>query len=274
MIEMSTGRAKVGNALLAYTEAGEGDPVVFIHAGIADRRMWEPQIPAFAKHFRAVTFDMRGFGDSEMVDEPFSYRADLAGVLDALAIRRAHLVACSMGGTVALAFAIEYPDMVRSLVLVNSGAPGYVPESGYFEPPQWEASVAAFKAGDFERAAELEVEMWVDGPFRESDQVAPGIRDAVRKMDAVALRSESRRDEHVLHLDPAAGGRLEEIGCPTLVIVSELDMPDMRPVAEHLASGIADARLVSISEAAHLPNMERPGVFNEVVLQFLSEVSS
>lgn len=274
MIEMNTGRVEVGNARLAYTEAGEGDPVVFIHAGIADRRMWEPQVPAFAEHFRTVTFDMRGFGASEMVDEPFSHRADLAGLLDALAIQRTHLVACSMGAAVALAFAIEYPEFPRSLVLVNSAAPGFVPEGGYFEPPQWEESVAAFKAGDFARAAQLEVEMWVAGPYRQPDEISPEVRDLVQSMDTIALRSESSRDEYAQHLDPSAGSRLDEIACPALVIVSELDMPDMTPLGEHLAGGIADARLVSFPDAAHLPNLERPGEFNRIVLDFLAEVGS
>jgi pimeloyl-ACP methyl ester carboxylesterase len=270
----STGFAAVAGAQLAYSSAGEGNTVVFVHAGIADRRMWAPQIPAFAARYRVLTYDMRGFGESEMVDEPFSARTDLLGLLDALAVDRAHIVGCSMGGSMALEFAAEHADRIISLVLVNSGAPGFEPEEGYFEPPQYEAAVAALEAGDFERAADLEVEMWVDGPYRSPNQVAPDIRNAIRAMDIIALRSESRRDDFVQRLDPPPGLRLAEIHCPSLVVFGELDMPDMRDSAEYLAAGIGDSQLVEIEGVAHLPNLEKPDVFNEALLAFLSATTT
>jgi pimeloyl-ACP methyl ester carboxylesterase len=273
MTETQHGFADIGNARLAYTTAGSGDQaVVFIHAGIADRTMWADQVPAFAEHFTTVTYDMRGFGESEMVDEPYSSRADLATLLDVLDIDGTHVVGCSMGGAAALQFAVQYPDRTKSLVLVNSGAPGFEPEGGHFEFPQWGRAVAAFEAGDFEQVAELDVEMWVDGPYREPDQVPAATRDAVRTMDLPALRNESRRDEFEDGLDPPVGIRLAEITCPTLVVLGELDMPDMSAYAEHLATGIAGARLVSIPDVAHLPNMEKPAEFNDLILSFLKRV--
>ena len=262
----------VGGTRLATEAAGAGHPVVFIHAGIADRRMWVAQVPTFAERFRTITYDMRGFGSSEIVDEPFSHGADLTRLLDALSIESAHLIGCSMGGALALQFAIEHGDRVDSLVLVNSGAPGFVPEDGFFEPPEWEELLAAFKAGDLDRTAELEVEMWVTGVHRSADDVPADIRDAVFEMVRQALQTENRRDEYERSLDPPAGTRLDEVRCPTLVVLGQLDRPDMHSISRHLAAGIADTQFATIDDTAHLPNMERPEEFNRIVLDFLAAI--
>ncbi len=257
---------------LAHDTEGSGHPVVFIHAGIADRGMWAAQVRVFAERFLTVTYDMRGFGESEMVDKEFSHPADLATLLDALRIDRAHLVGCSMGGGAALQFAVEYPGRVTGLVLVNANAPGFTPEGGYFEPPQWKEAVAAFERGDLDRSAELEIDIWLTGMYRSPGDVDEGIRVRVLEMNRRAARTEERRDQHEHYLAPTAGLRLDEIECPTLVVLGDLDVPDMRPTAEHLVAGIDGARLATITAAAHLPNLERPDHFNDVVLGFLSEI--
>ena len=254
---------------LVYEAAGQGETVVLVHAGIADRRMWDAQVPAFSERFRTITYDMRGFGESEMVDEPFTHAGDLVELMDSLEVDRAHIIGCSIGASTTLQFAIDYPTRASSLVLVNGDAPGFVPEGGYYDPPQWEKAEAAIEAGDFERAAELEVEMWVVGMFRSPSDVPAEIRDAVYAMDLAALGTESRRAEFGQRPDPPAGTRLTEVQCPALIVVGELDLPDMRPIGEYLADGIAGGSLVTISGAAHLPNMERATEFNRVVLDFL-----
>ena len=255
---------------LAYETAGTGPAVVFVHAGIADRRMWASQVPTFAVHFATVTCDLRGFGESEMVDEPYSDRQDLADLLDALSIESAHIVGCSLGGATALEFAVAFPDRVNSLVLVNSAAPGFVPEGGHFEPAEDEEATMAYEAGDLDRAAALEVEMWVVGHSRDGVSVSAEIRDFVFEMNRRALTTDSRRETWISYLEPPAATRLEEVRCPALIVVGELDMPDILPTGEYIAAGIADGRLVSIAGTAHLPNMERPPEFNRVVRDFLT----
>ena len=235
--------------------------------------MWAPQVPAFSDGFRLVTYDMRGFGESEMVDDRFSHVADLASLLNSLDIHRAHIVGCSIGASTALQFAINYPDRTSSIVLVNGAPPGIVPEGGYYEAPQEGEAEAAIEAGNFERAAALEVEMWVVGMFRPAPDVPIVIRQAVYEMDLVALATESRRAAVEQRPEVPIGTRLADVHCPALIVLGELDLPDMLPIGEHLADGIADARLVTISGTAHLPNMERPAEFNRVVVDFLSGTS-
>ena len=254
---------------LSYDTAGSGPALVFLHAGIADRRMWQPQLDHFADRYRCVAFDMRGFGESPLPDGLFSPRKDIADLLDLLDIDRAVIVGCSMGGATALEFAIEYPERVDSLVLVNSGAPGRVPEGGYYEAPGWDDAVAAFKAGDFETVADFDVDLWVVGVHREASAVDPELRALVREMDLIALRNEEQREDITEMLEPPAGKRLAEISAPTLVIVSELDVPDMEPLGDLLANEITGARKVTLPGVTHLPSLEDPDAFNAALNGFL-----
>jgi pimeloyl-ACP methyl ester carboxylesterase len=125
-----TGAAEVNGATIYYEVVGEGEPLVLVHAGIADSRMWEGQLTAFADRYRVLRYDMRGFGRTAMVEGTFSHHEDLRGLLDFLGLDRAHLVGCSMGGGAVLDFALEYPDRVGNLVLVGSAVGGFRPDFG------------------------------------------------------------------------------------------------------------------------------------------------
>jgi 3-oxoadipate enol-lactonase len=144
-----TGMAEVNGARIYFVVAGEGDPLVLVHAGIADSRMWEDQLIVFADRYRIIRHDMRGFGMTAMVEGQFSHYEDLRALLDSLDVERAHLVGCSMGGGAVLDFALEYPQRVGNLVLVGSAVCGFGPD---FDPAsQWEEILAAEVAGDLER---------------------------------------------------------------------------------------------------------------------------
>jgi pimeloyl-ACP methyl ester carboxylesterase len=263
------GIADLGSVELIYGRAGLGPAVVFIHAGIADRRMWDAQIDAFSEEFTTIRYDMRGFGESRIPNDPFSFKGDLVAFLDNLKLRAAYLVACSMGAAVALQMAIEEPERVAGLVLVGAGTPGVVPDDGYYEPPEWEEAEAAFKSGDLDRATKLEVEIWLGGYGRSIEDVPTAVREAVLQMNREAAESEVRRNELEQRPDPGVGTRLDEVRCPTLVMVGANDLPDLIWGAEYLAANIADAEHVTIPDAAHLPNIEHPVLFNRTVITFL-----
>jgi 3-oxoadipate enol-lactonase len=101
-----TGTADVNGARMYYEVVGEGEPLVLVHAGIADSRMWEAQITAFADRYRVIRYDMRGFGRTQIVEGPFSHHEDLRSLLDFLGLDRANIVGCSMGGGAVLDFAL------------------------------------------------------------------------------------------------------------------------------------------------------------------------
>jgi pimeloyl-ACP methyl ester carboxylesterase len=244
---------------------GSGPAVLLLHAGIGDRRMWDAQVPAFAEHFTVIRFDARGFGETRKPDTPFAPYADAIALLDHLRISRAHVVGVSMGSQTAIEAAIAAPERVSALIAV--AARTGTPVSSELRAG-WERVDEIYEAGDIAGAVEYELRMWVDGPDRGPDAVDPEMRERVREMNA-ALFERDDVDGEELPLDPPAAERLAEISAPTLIVYGDKDVMDVRQAAGPLVAEIPGARLAVIPDAAHLPQMERPEVFNEIVLGFL-----
>jgi 3-oxoadipate enol-lactonase len=264
----TSGHIPVDGGRIYYESIGQGQPVVLLHAGIAHLRMWDDQIPALAERFRAIRYDLRGFGRSSLPSASFSHVADLLAVLDTLGLERAHLLGCSKGAGLCLDFALAHPDRVRSLVLVAGAPSGFEGTAG--PPRQWEETVAAFKAGDFERAAELETQIWLDGASRTPDQLDSALRDRVRAMDRQALEHEAENSAHEQPEAPNAVERLGEVRVPVLVLVGDLDDPDLLAAGRLMAERLPSAQYAVIRGTAHLPNLEQPAEFNRLVLDFLT----
>jgi pimeloyl-ACP methyl ester carboxylesterase len=140
-------------------------------------------------------------------------------------------------------------------------------------PPQWDEVDVACEAGEFERASELEVQIWVDGSQRMPDQVDGRIRDKVRAMNLIHLLNDEEMGEE-RPLTPPAYQRLNQIQQPTLIIHSDLDMPRIGKAADFMAAAMPNSQRAAISGAAHLPNMEKPAEFNQIALEFLRETSA
>ncbi|HVS47552.1 MAG TPA: alpha/beta fold hydrolase [Candidatus Dormibacteraeota bacterium] len=258
---------ELNGARIHYERSGSGFPLLLIHAGIADSRMWEPQAEAFANHFDMVRPDLRGFGDSELPPGPYSMVADLIALLDHLKIDRAHVVGCSMGGTVAIDLALKQPKRVKKLVLVASGVSGS--NLGAADAALFADVEAADKADDMDAVNRAEVRLWVDGPRRPEGSAPAAVRELVLDMNGRSLHTDWTSAESQ-SLDPPAITRLSEIGAPTLVIVGDQDLPHASANAELITSNVAGSRTVVIKDAAHLPSLERPEEFNLVVLDFLA----
>ncbi len=266
--QRETGVADVNGAKLYYEVAGSGQPLVLIHAGIADRRMWDEQFEVFAQHYRVIRYDARGFGASDMPPVPFALQDDLYGLMKHQEIEKAYLLGCSIGGSTCLDFSLEHPEMVGALVLVGSGLSGHAWSNE--NDSVFNEAEAAAAARDFERANELEMRIWVDGSNRAPEQVRPGVRERVAEMNMASLRRTDEQEQaQQQRLDPPAAGRLGEIAAPTLVIVGDRDVPDIQRIADVLEQGIPGARKVVMTNAAHVPNMEWPDEFNRIVLDFL-----
>jgi pimeloyl-ACP methyl ester carboxylesterase len=258
---------------IAYDRAGpRGDvPVVLIHAGVADRTMWEPQWAALTSRHDAVRLDLRGFGEStERPDGPLSPPDDVLAVLDAEGIGRCHLVGASYGAGVAVEVALQRPWAVASLVLIGPGGsliPVATDELRAFAGEE----NAALDTGDLDAAADANVRWWVDGPGQPTDRIPSAVRDLVARMQRRAFELTADWDDvEEAEPDPPALERLGEIDVPTLVLLGDLDLDAIRLAAERLARDVPGARLVVWEGVAHLPSLERPDELLELLEQHLS----
>jgi len=231
--EVQTGFVDVEGARLYYEAAGQGEPVVLIHGGFLDRRMWDGQFETFARSHRVIRYDVRAHGLSQTDSVTFADHEDLHDLLAALDIPRATFIGLSMGGQIAIDFALTYPQMTRALVLVGSGLSGYPFDSEDIEE-YIGALTAAFESGGLAAASEVFTRYWCDGPEREPTEVDPAVR---AKVLAMLEGSEQRWRYWQLsqQLDPPAFDRLAEIGVPTLAIVGSIDMPDVLTIGDLIA---------------------------------------
>ncbi len=263
-----SGFAEVDGGRLFFEVAGSGAPVVLIHSGITDRRSWDPQLAAFAARHRVLRYDLRGIGRSDLGHGSYSNVDDLIRLMDAVGFERAALVGVSMGGSLALDTALEHPARVLALVLVGAGISGRQPSDAF--KAQMAEIDALHERGLIDEVVERELEIWLYGKGRTAADVDHGVREAVREMD----RNTTERfpaDAKPQAIDPPASGRLGEVRVPTLVIVGELDVEHVHDRGRELVGGIAGARMAVMHGVAHVPNMERPEEFNQLVLDFLSE---
>lgn len=259
--------AETDGVRLAYDVTGDGPPVVLLHAGIVDRRMWDEVVPLLADAFRVLRYDARGFGESSRPpDGAFARWEDLFAVMDAAGVRRAHLVGVSQGAETALDAALIAPARVDHLVLCGSGLRGWSFRQGLND--RWQAEVVAWERGDLDGCAEESMRTWFDGPSRSADDVDPDARRRAWEMQRLAIDLEND-DAQARAPEPPSSDRLGEIKAATLVAAGELDQPDMLAIAERLAAGIPGARHELLPGVAHLPPMERPSEFAALLRAFL-----
>jgi len=255
---------------LAYEMAGSGPPLLLMHAGLMDRRMWDPQWPALTERFTAIRFDARGFGQSADPDRPYSLHGDALEVLESAGFDRAAVVGVSMGGVAALDLALAAPARVSALVLVSCAPSGWHHTFDLLR--LLDAADAAFERGDIDAANEAEVRIWVDGPLRTADRVDREVRARVAATNRVLLERQAHFEHEPFELEPPASERLGELRVPTLVVTGELDQPSVLDGAFAIAAA-SGARHVEIRDSAHLPNLERPREFLEALLIFLEEIA-
>jgi pimeloyl-ACP methyl ester carboxylesterase len=234
--------------------------------------MWDSQWEDFTRSYRAIRYDMIGYGKSSPAQGPRCRRDDLYQLFQHLGVERAMLLGCSMGGEVTLDFALEHPQMAAGLVLVSSTPSGFQPQGA--PPANLLEMIGASQKGDLQRASELQIRIWVDGPFRQPEQVNAGVRERAAAMNRISVKNDTwaRADLKPLRpLVPPAIERLDQVCVPTLIVDGALDDPEILRAGELLHTQIRGAKKIILPESAHVPNMEKPAEFNQAVLRFLNE---
>lgn len=267
----ASGFARVHGSQLYYEVLGEGHPLVLIHGGFMDRRMWNDQFPIFAEHYRVIRYDVRGFGQSELPPTPYADRQDLSDLLKHVGVEKTYLLGLSLGGAIALEFTLEHLDMVDALILVGSPVPGFPTELLYTaeQLEQQEARWAALEKAGEERNIPALVDALMADPTLVPSPKYPAARQQVRNnlseySFAWVLNPAPKQD-----LEPPVYERLAEIQVPTLIILGAEDDPRLFKDADKLAQDIVGSSRVTIAETHHMPNMEKPEEFNAIVLDFL-----
>jgi pimeloyl-ACP methyl ester carboxylesterase len=267
----------VSGGRLYYEVAGAGPSLVLIHAGVANLRQWEPQVPAFAERYRVIRYDTRGWGQSESEHVEFTNRDDLAAVLDHVGESSARVLACSRSGSIALDFTVTQPDRVDALIVVAGGLGGFHADLPDDQKAVAEAmekeSEEAWNAKDWTRLADLETRYWVDGPGQPTDRVDPELRATVH--DWILTTYQAEKEEAIPQpLDPPAATRLGAVTMPLLVVIGDLDDAHTNAACRFLADSVPGSRFEVMHGAAHMMNLEQPEAFNRLVLDFLTEVDA
>ena len=271
---MQTGYLQVPDGKLYYEDSvtpQNRGTLVLNHAGFLDCRMWDEQWDAFHAAYRVIRYDMGGFGKSDAVTGPQVRRDDLYRLLQHLHVDHAHLLGCSMGGEIVLDLAIEHPEIVASLILVNSVPSGFDMQGE--PPPYLFEMMAAVQAGDVDLASELQLRLYVDGPHRQPEAVHPAARQRAAAMNRAVVASQTwliADMEPLQPLEPPAVERLNTVTQPTLIVTGALDHAENLRAGDLLASTIPGARQVRMDNSAHVPNLEAAATFNQIVLGFLN----
>lgn len=257
--------------------------VVLIHGHSLDLRMWQPQVPTLlAAGYRVLRYDVRGHGRSMIPPDGYTWEnasADLGDLLDRLNVESpagqslrldaAHVVGLSMGGGIALQFALDFPARVLSLTLVDSTLPGFTYSEEFAR--QIEELVAAVRSEGPRAAFER---LWLDHPLFDGLRRFPDRFAALRETVLNYAAADYREGAVPPGYRPTVADRVLEIAAPALVIVGEDDIADFRLIADLLAENLPRARRLVLPDCGHLPPLEQPDAFNEALIAFLRDVSS
>jgi pimeloyl-ACP methyl ester carboxylesterase len=259
------GFAPVNGTRLYYEIKGSGPALVLIHGGQLDSRMWDEQFEVFSRLFTVIRYDVRGYGGSPQSHQLYSDADDLAGLLTYLEIENAHLVGLSLGGRIAVDFALAHRGRVLSLTLAGPGLAGHEsPKAEEVDLRMWNIVKAARDEGPEQATA-----LWLKDPFMAPAMAQPRLVPLLRRM--------ARENAHcwlgnpVLQRSPRplAASRLHEIKVPTLLILGDRDVPQIRATIETLEKGIKGSIKVVIEGAGHMVNLEQPQKFNEALMGFV-----
>ena len=259
--------AQINNTQLAYTDTGDGRPIVLIHGYPFNRSLWTEQIPALSDSYRIVAPDLRGFGESDASQDPSTMNqlaADVAALMDHLDIARATIGGLSMGGYVALAFYKQFPSRVRALVLADTRAQADTEEAKQTREQQAEKALSEGMAGI---ADAMLPKLLTPETVSKRPEIVKFVRDMMLQTKpegaAAALRGMAEREDQT--------GLLSKITVPTLILVGAEDA--ITPVAdsEKMHQAIEGSRLVVLDHAGHVSNLERTQQFNDALLEFLTQ---
>ena len=262
----------VPGARLAAEDHGDhsAPPVVLVHSAVVNRRAWDGVVPhLLAAGYRVITYDMRGFGESTSEKVEFRGHEDLLGVMNHFGLGKVAVAGNSMGAHFSLDAILAAPDRFVAYAWIGGGISGFDRDDEPHETALFEAEGAAEEAGDWDLAAELDTQIWMDGPGQSPNRVDLAVRKAFTAMDRELLEPGREYGDRKPAAAPALG-QLGSVRVPTLVVVGELDTSGTRAAAERLAVDVPGARLIKVPNAAHIVGMEVPDELAALIVELLA----
>ena len=253
----------VQSAVISGKAEGAGSPLIFVHGMAGERHDWDRLMAALPTELATLRYDLRGFGRSEARDgAQFSHSDDLLALMDARGIDRAALIGLSMGGGIALNFALNHPERVSRLVLISPAMTGW----------EWSDEWKALWRGvaDAARAGELPLarQRWLDHPMfavlRENPALADELRRSIDGYHGRQWIRDWQRDE-LPDID-----RLHTLAMPCLLLTGERDVADLRLIADVLEAAAPDIRRIDYADAGHMLHVERTAEVAAAVGGFLA----
>ena len=266
----SEGFLPFNSGKIYYKVQGEGAPLLFIHAGFQDHNMWNPQVAHFSKKYKVIVFDVPGHGATVSDTARPQAAAVIKAVMDGLNIEKATVVGLSLGGAMALDFALQHPQRVQHLILAASGLSGW-DENRKVDTTTTQYVTALFDAlakKDTATAATIFVKNWFAGPKRTKEQMAPKLWDG-----GYAVTYQNMRKHKISgwprFAQPAAIHSLQKLTMPVLILTGTIDMPEVLLMNGWLKAHIPNAKQVLLPGQAHMLNLEDPAQFNRLVEDFI-----
>jgi 3-oxoadipate enol-lactonase len=253
LLVVQTMLAVGADKIWAEDSGGSGPALVLLHEGVGDARMWDSIWAELTASFRAIRYDVRGFGRSPAATEEFTLLGDLRSVLGQLGVADAHVAGCSMGGGTALEFALAEPSRVSSLVLLCPGIGGYP----YPETPELDAECEALSAaGDEDGLLRVLLGVWG----------AAGPDPLVTELMRSAMRAWEGEDQFEKPGEPAFD-RLGKLRVPTVLMVGDKDEPGLIASNEAAAARIPGCELIRMPGVDHYPTVRAPNLVAETILR-------
>lgn len=257
-----------GGTVWADDSGGDGPPLVLLHPGVGDSRIWEPVLAPLTARYRVIRYDARGYGNSPAAAVEFSLLADLEAVLGQYGVRRAAIVGCSQGGAAALGLALSQPDRVPALVLLCPGIPGFPlsdeEEAAMVGPERYAEIEAAWtraaKDEDVDALAGVIGSIWAAGDGGST----PAVREQLRSSARASLFNADEKK------DPPVFDRLGEIAVPTSLLVGDADWPPLVEANRQAAERIPGCEYTLVPGLDHLPPLRVPELVLDTITRTLA----
>ncbi|OQP59719.1 hypothetical protein A3860_36160 [Niastella vici] len=268
-IDPIEGSVKAGGFSIKYSEAGSGESLIFVHAGMLDRHMWDNQLAFFSRRYRVITFDLPAHGETMGTDTTILVSEVINILMDSLKIQHASFVGLSLGSVCVSEFVLSHPERVKEIVLVSPGFIGSTKQLTVdsLSKQLYAKTDAALMAHDNTKYARLFTSIWCVGPFRDSSQVPATLRQYIYQTVLANCKNHSQNDWRPFGKIPTARA-LGNIKSKTLLINGGKDVPFNLTMANYLLAVIRSTGYV-IRNAAHMVNLDYADLFNKKVLDFL-----